>query len=193
MTSRPPLVPMISARRSESKATSPFATSPPSGPTTSTASPALKLPSTARTPAASRLLLPCETARRAPSSTTMRPRAAGAQAIHSFRAAFRGRLAGKYVPTSRPCQTSTRAPGRSPKAMTTATPERLAMRAASGLEAIPPEPSAERPRAAEEQVRRDLLDGAEQARPRRVGMRREYPLDVGQQHQEVRPDDVGHQ
>src|SRR5207244_13322641 len=64
ITSRPPLVPMMPDSRPESKATRPLATSSPSGPTTSTASPALNVPSTARTPAASRLLLPWETARR---------------------------------------------------------------------------------------------------------------------------------
>jgi len=115
----------------------------PSGPTISTASSATKRPRTSVTPAGRREASRSVRARCAPESTTRVPEAPTANAIHSLRAGSLRSCGRKLVPT--PGSRATAAwttPGREASAITTATPDHVAILAAASLDTIPPLPRA---------------------------------------------------
>src|SRR5690606_1360909 len=119
---------------------SPRAISRPPGSRTETKAPGPKEPPASVTPTGSRLPPRWRMASQAPASILTQPRGRSWRAIHRFRAG-RPRLAGRYVPGGRPARSSSQVSDASAWANTAATPERVAMRAASSLVAMPPEPS----------------------------------------------------
>ena len=82
-----------------------------SGPRTSTASPASKLPVTSTMPTGSRLVPPSRSARAAPASTTTLPWLGLAYLSHSLKLEWRTDCGGKRVPTASPAHARCSTPG----------------------------------------------------------------------------------
>ena len=171
----------------------PFANTTPSVPAISTASSAPNEPSTPTTPAR-RSDASCSTsaARAVVDDDVSRPRKR--DAIQSLRAESRRGAGGKTVPTPPvPVTASPRTPGRAAAAITTRTPDQEAMRAAASFAAMPPLPSGSTGsarRGLERRVDRPhLLDERGVRRAPGVGV--VEALGVGEQHEQLRADEIG--
>ncbi len=115
----------------------------PPSPTTSTGSPAEKLPSISTIPTGRSDEPRSRRTRAAPSSTTIRPRAGVAQRSQSLKLDPRSVRVGNAVPIRSPPAAASSVPGAVPSQIVTATPEPLAIAAAETLLRMPPDPNVE--------------------------------------------------